>query len=227
MMKKRIVSFFMPFCLCFVFFEPVRAESFTLSLPRIEATYFEELFSHDGEPIISSYHYHNSQWMILPKGALPERITVDTLAMAEEKLDFPMVRPTYLPEKSELVSASLLRGSDETGNYDAVRLHFEQDLRPNPITLWINQDYVGAEASLEIKTTDLLDQLEYEGQVYLCIISTHEFYVSVNLHWLKDYFAFRVQISGVPNIDESRAILNHQYLEEALRVAASLTFAND
>ncbi|MCL2812946.1 MAG: hypothetical protein FWD25_13800 [Clostridia bacterium] len=223
MIKKLFVACCLLFCWYFGFVSLIFAEGYTLSLPRIEATYCDETFSSPGG---ISYQYHNSQWPewlditeLVNLNALPGRITIDTLEMAEEKLCFSMVRPTYLPEELQF-RVVRVEGYESVGIYYSVLLYFGHLFDPPFIELRIIQDYVGPKATLELKTDHLIKPMEYEGQTYLCTIFEKENYASMTLHWLEDDFCFRVEFTNVTNI-------TYPYLEEALRVAASLTFAEE
>ena len=59
----RIVIFYCAaFCICLAPGSAARAESYTLSLPRIEAAHFDEMIADDGESISASIGYINKQW---------------------------------------------------------------------------------------------------------------------------------------------------------------------
>ena len=158
---------------------------------------------------------------------------MDTLEMAEEKLGFPIARPAYLPEGS-YAGFITIEGYRETDRYDSVEFRYIMKL--DWVTFWFTfyQNLVGTEATLLLETVNQIERVDYEGEIYLCVSRKSEEYKhnDISLHWLKDEFAYCIEISAFGpdefETDTDRLYFeNSPQLDEALRIAASLTFAEE
>lgn len=223
--------------LCLVFsLRTAQAEDYSVSLPRIEAAHFDELIAGDGESIHSSYGYKNSQWMAWLRVLASNEIVLatqdnefDTLEMAEEKLVFPIARPAYLPDGFQLGNVRI-QGYEQIDQYDNVKTHYARE--SGRFSVGVHQDYVGSDAILELKTVAHIEAVEHDGQTYLCASHLQNHFVEVTLYWLKGDFAFHLSVNGATDVkastdEKEQYFKTNPYLDEALRIAASLSFMEE
>ena len=217
-------------CLGISSMSSVVAEEYHLSLPRIEAAHFEEIFDENGKAVRGSHGYENSQWLEEDDWDEEE---MDTLEMAEGKLKFTIARPTYLPEGSH-AGDIWISGYSKHDQYDSVEYRYSVNTDYGTRSFTFYQDCVGLEAYLKLETTDQIEQVEYEEKQYLCVNLKSETYnnISYSLYWLEEEFAFCVEaeaytLNDFTTDDERQRFETYPYLDELLRIASSLTMTSD